>query len=244
MAEPNPDIVYFTRTNIGEQNNDEFRMSLRSVTNLPHNRVFVIGGKPDWVENVHHVPFRDGPNKWLNIMRRWVLLGELTEPSNTVYRMCDDDYVLNPVVGLQPKYYTNTVKERYKYLVGLGGRGWYTQGFKNSLPLLKEMGFDDPLNHKIHLPLTVDRDVIPTGLLADHVKRKLVIHGPLFAGNLSPQEPVQIKHDWKVRTMTDWQMCLEMNMGFASSSEATFEPSGLQGRLLVRFPDKGVYERQ
>ena len=48
-----PDIVYVVRP--GERN-EELRYSLRSLSNLPHGRVWIAGYMPKWVTGVEHIP--------------------------------------------------------------------------------------------------------------------------------------------------------------------------------------------
>lgn len=52
------DVAYPIGTGSKWQNN-ELRYSLRSLKNIVHDRVFIIGHKPEFVQNVIHIPFPD-----------------------------------------------------------------------------------------------------------------------------------------------------------------------------------------
>lgn len=56
-----PDILYAVRP--GEQN-ESLKLSLRSLANLPHRRVFIAGYCPDWVRGVTAIPVRRRVNKF------------------------------------------------------------------------------------------------------------------------------------------------------------------------------------
>lgn len=55
-----PDLIYVVRPG---DNNPALRFSLRSLANLPHNRVFIAGHCPSWVRNVTAIPVRKLPSK-------------------------------------------------------------------------------------------------------------------------------------------------------------------------------------
>lgn len=60
------DIVYSLKS---DYNGQELRYSLRSLENVPHDKVFIVGGiMPDWVnrETVINIPFSQNANRYLN----------------------------------------------------------------------------------------------------------------------------------------------------------------------------------
>jgi hypothetical protein len=92
-----PDIVYVVRHG---QVNQELKFSLRSLANLPHRRVFVVGSPPDWLTNVTVVDVPKRQNKFDTVQNnvRAVLnhpgLGE-----HFIY-FNDDFFVTKPIDGV------------------------------------------------------------------------------------------------------------------------------------------------
>lgn len=89
-----PDVLYVVRS--GERN-DSLRLSLRSLANLPHRRVFIAGYCPSWARNVVAIPVRSSHNKFVNIERN--LLAGLSHPDirQEVVYMNDDFYITHPI---------------------------------------------------------------------------------------------------------------------------------------------------
>jgi hypothetical protein len=89
-----PDILYVCRPG---ENNPALKFSLRSLANVPHNRVFISGYCPSWVRNVTAIPVRKLPSKLNaieNNLRHALRHPELGE--RCVY-FNDDFYVMETV---------------------------------------------------------------------------------------------------------------------------------------------------
>ena len=56
------DIVYPIKKTI---KNEDLRYSLRSLCNIEHNKVFIIGELPDWVsEEVYYIPVQQNLDRY------------------------------------------------------------------------------------------------------------------------------------------------------------------------------------
>jgi hypothetical protein len=88
------DVLYVVRP--GERN-DPLRMSLRSLANLPHHRVFIAGYCPSWVKNVTAVPAPRKTDRFASIEAN--LLAGLKHPeiSEQVIYFNDDFFVMEPI---------------------------------------------------------------------------------------------------------------------------------------------------
>lgn len=87
------DIVYVVRE--GEKN-DNLRYSLRSLKNIPHDDVYIIGHKPEWVKNVKYINrMQRVRNKFQNISRNMWLATKTSSISDDFIYM-DDDFALLP----------------------------------------------------------------------------------------------------------------------------------------------------
>lgn len=86
------DIVYVVGPGT---RNDPLYYSLRSIANLPHDRVWIAGYQPPWVQNVTHIPVQQGPGKHANTWANWRAIAE-SGPEN-FYLFNDDFFVMQPV---------------------------------------------------------------------------------------------------------------------------------------------------
>lgn len=93
MEDP-PDIVYVVRPG---ENNPSLKYSLRSLANLPHNRVFVSGNCPSWVRNVTAIPVRKVPSKLNSIENNLRAALRHPEISERVVYMNDDFFIMEPI---------------------------------------------------------------------------------------------------------------------------------------------------
>lgn len=89
-----PDILYAIRQ--GERN-EALKLSLRSLSNLPHRRVFLAGYCPAWVRGVTYIPVRRRANKF-DAIEENVRKG-LSHPeiSSAIVYMNDDFYITKAV---------------------------------------------------------------------------------------------------------------------------------------------------
>lgn len=88
------DIVYMVKAS---EANEPLRHSLRSLANLPHGRVWLVGYKPRWVRNVEYIPTLQRGRKHNNTWRNWVAMAGSTELPERWVLFNDDFYVTRPV---------------------------------------------------------------------------------------------------------------------------------------------------
>ena len=95
MPDDLPDIVYAVRRS---DRNDELALSLRSLTNLPHRRVFIAGHCPPWVRDVTAVaPSRRSANKYDAIQANVTAAIAHPELGERFVYFNDDFYVMEPI---------------------------------------------------------------------------------------------------------------------------------------------------
>lgn len=89
-----PDIVYVVRPGEG---NRALGLSLRSLANLPHRRVFIAGFIPSWVRNVTAIPVRKTPSKFGSIEMNLRAALRHPELGDRCVYFNDDFYVMQPI---------------------------------------------------------------------------------------------------------------------------------------------------
>jgi hypothetical protein len=146
-------------------NNFELRMSLRSLEKHLANmgEVWIIGEKPEWLQNVHHIHKHDintVPDR--NMMEKLKVACETPEISEEFLMVHDDHYLLADFdANTFPYFYSEDLKE---YVAKRFDQG-YGQRAKNSLQHLTEKGLPT-LHYDIHYPIRYNKqkflEVIPT----------------------------------------------------------------------------------
>ena len=225
------DIVYFLKPSTI---NEELRYSLRSLKNLPHRKVFLIGGRANWAKNVHSVGIRQfRGNKWLNVSD--LLFSVVNNPtiSDDFIWFNDDFYVITPQQGLQywhdrtleeriedfttPKRYTSTYGRR------LQRAAMSLQGNKRSTR-----------NFELHLPMVTNRARMS---VIFHRYPEIGAKRSLYCNEFNL--PSTQRDDVKVYGLEEH---IHPNADFASTDDRSFS-YGVVGEDLKRlFPNKCIYE--
>ena len=234
MGTPKPDIVYPVRP--GEWN-EELRFSLRSLSLLPHNRVWIIGHKPSWVRGVHHVPRNQTESKYLNATRALVeITDELGASMSKPFLLLNDDFYVTRPIRRMPVYHMGPVREvidRYRRLRHMGS---YWRGMVETFELCQELGIKDPLSYELHIPMPIYR--APLLEAWEKGKGLKVLHIRTLYGNLARlggryMEDVKV---YRGKTK-DWE-----SWPFLSSND-DLSLSGVGPHIKALFPEPGPYEQ-
>lgn len=224
-----PDIVIPCRP--GE--NEELRYALRSLKNLPHRDVWIIGGMPDWVRNVRFYEYPRSTTKYETTAQHMITACTHQEISDPFVLMNDDFYVMRPLKNV-PTLNRGTVREVIAQHESEGiTASQYVQGMRDTLARLEEHGHLDPLSFELHVPMLIQKQAMLDGLnLCAGIP---VIHQRTAAAAIAGARGKQIK-DVKVYSHTQ-----QMPAGrFLSSSDDTFDR--ILPILRAAFPDPGPYE--
>lgn len=140
------------------ERNDELRMVLRSLKNLPVGRVHLYGFAPSWVnrDTVRVVPRRLERTKHETVTAH--THAALTDPevSQPFYLFNDDQYVTRPVDVL-PVYHGGTVLEKVAEYRAAGRNGSYVKSMLDTLERLDQLGYvrESVLSYELHTPMLV-----------------------------------------------------------------------------------------
>lgn len=164
------DIVYPYKTDgIGE----ELRYSLRSLKNIPHKNVWVVGDKEDWFsDEIRYVRFdiesSIGKTKYSNVNTALIALSiwdekEYSGRDNLTqdYILFNDDFFVMQKLGNQiPRMYHGTL---YDKLNELQSNPWtktnkiYIDELRSALETLKSLN-KPILNYELHLPMVFNQE--------------------------------------------------------------------------------------
>jgi len=149
------DIVYPLKRSAGPD--DELRYSLRSLQNLPHGRVFLVGGRPAWAKNVEHIGTDRKHTKYKDAGNNIVAACRSREVSDPFILMNDDFFVMEPIreVPVLNRGKVRDVLRLYETRIGFSK---YIAGMRNTLDQLADYGYDDPLSFELHVPIVIHKD--------------------------------------------------------------------------------------
>ena len=220
-----------------KSNTDELRYCLRSLKNIPHDKVFICGDKPDFIsDKVIYLPraLRGSTAQYdseLNI--RLALLDERL--SNDFILFNDDFYIMKPIKRLHT-YQNGTLKD----LIDSRPQRQFLKHniqVQNTIDYLHN--FDNPLSFELHIPMVFNKQdrLEVSNTIIDSLKSGKVVLPRSIYGNIFC-DINEYRKDVKLYTEND----KITDDTFLSTYEATFN-SNLGDIIRSRFKDKCEYEQ-
>lgn len=206
---------------------NELRISIRSmVKNTPVRKIIIVGYKPDFLTNVTHIPFPDGPRKAFNIHQK--TLAACNEAREFI-QAADDHFVLKPT-EFKEYYHGGPIKER-KYH---GSYARVVQATKEVLP--------DGLFYNLHIPMKMKAKDYREIMKEYDWDRKDYLVKSLYANNV-PVKGEQLP-DCKVR---DFMRRATIEKYVKDRTFLSVGDGGLcqemKNLLFEMFPDPSEYEQ-
>lgn len=236
-----PDVVFPVRKG---DHNEELRYALRSLSNVPHDRVWIVGFKPSWVREkvngspgVYYFPREQKDRKYRNATESLIrITHELGASLSKPFLLSNDDfYVMEPIKGHFPVFHMGPVEaviERYRKL---HHQGAYWRGMVETFELMQRLGIQEPLSYELHIPIPIYREDL---LEAWDLGKDLdVLHIRTLYGNLANlggtyREDVKV-YRGKTKDYEDWPF-------LSSNDDMQLLP--LRHLLRSRFPERSPYE--
>ena len=234
----NPDIVYVLRD--GE--NEELRYSLRTLVNLPHNRVFFYGGKPNWLKTNNYVPVKQTGSKWQNTSTLYKEIVDNENISEDFILMNDDFFILNPVEKLE-YFYEGNLTDRAKRTIltdvwGKKRQSNYGSFLAEADTFLKAKGYGNN-NYELHIPMSLNRNKLKQILemasgIAWSARRSLY-------GNIWQVGGTCVKRDCKLYPRDTLPQDIE-KWNFVSTTDVSFRQGRIGSYIKSKFKEKSIYE--
>ncbi|MBQ1308109.1 MAG: hypothetical protein IIY54_10595 [Ruminococcus sp.] len=227
------DVVYFVR----EGENEELRYSLRSIErNLPHRKVWIIGGKPDDInpDEFIRIPQDGNDTKW-NKVRANLELVATHDGITEDFVLMNDDFFVNRRTEELPPAYRGTLRQHYEAIERQHhGTTAYSIELRRTERALEEAG-KTTISYELHIPIIINRKK-----LLETVRAFPNAHGTrTLYGNMHRIGGTQEK-DVKIypfsTTMPDdaWR--------FISSDDNTWGDTSLTRYIQQRYPEKSRFE--
>lgn len=231
------DILYTLAENY---DGAELRYSLRSLKNIPHERVFIVGGCPKWVKNVIHIPATQSGTKYKNTTENLKIACNDTRLSEDFIFFNDDFFVIktikDPVKELN--IYMGTVQSIIDALYKWHPFGSaYIRGMEETRVLLCELGKQEPLSYELHIPCIFNKYNYLKMFDIEGVKDINCLHKRTLYGNLYRTGG---KYMQDVKVLTRHKFDTAKVDKFLSCSNAAFDK--VSAYLGGKFPEKSPYE--
>lgn len=226
------DVVYVVR--LGDRN-EPLRWSLRSLTNVPHDRVWLAGHCPPWVaETAGWVPVEQAQRaRWTNVRENLRAACSCPDVSDPFLLFNDDFYAVEPVTEV-PVMHRGPVE---RWLQARKG-GTYAKGLQATVELLAREGIEGPLNYGCHVPLPVRKGPMLDALdVLDRLPEQ-AWHVRTFYGNRERLGGVEIA-DPKVYTASQ-----DPPEGPWVSTDSPSWSGRAGQHVRDLFPDPSPYERE
>lgn len=203
-------------------NNNELKYSLRSISDFGVNvdNVYIVGSKPEWVNNIHHIQVDDPYRKKCD--NTWNKLCVISTILKDPFVLMNDDFYFLQSFDFNSilLYYDGFIDEVIKKHTNKS----YIQTLNNTIKFLELL--DKPIiNYAVHGPITIDPAIVFNWTI--YIKKEPGISFRNFYGN--------VYNDLKQRTpLTD----LKFN---ESVDDDTFKVR-VEGRKFFSISDKYLDE--
>ena len=220
------DLVYICR----DGDNEELRYSIRSaVANIPHDNVWVFGGKPDWYIG-SHVRLKQNGFKYDNARANLAAVTRHYDVSDNFILMNDDFYAIRPVETVEPMHRGLMQKHLDMIQVNLG----YKELVQETFDTLARIGVDQPLSYELHVPMIMNKNRLAKVLRMPGLWRSL--YGNIYG--IGGEEYLDVK----VHNTIDIDSLMKNPLPYISSHENTFQGI-LDGYFNTAFPNPSKYEK-
>lgn len=225
------DIAYCIKEN---GKNEELRYSLRSLINLPHDRVFIYGHIPKWVQNVVERPMvQRGANKWEKTADSLLRIANDKELSDEFILFNDDFFVMTPQTEL-PYYFDRTLEDRINDFRRKNMISAYTFRLGDAAKALKSK--ERPtVNYELHLPMVFNKEKFrKLWELYPGIGAKRSLYGNTY-GIGGIQRPDCKIYETYARP--------NPNIDFLSTTDVSFKNGAVGKEIKRRFNTKSNYEQ-
>ena len=230
------DVVWICRTGP----NEELRYSIRSVAkNMSHENIVVVGGKPDWYKGKFYPveTFTDyghpSTNKYENAKNNIRHIVDNPDISDDFVLMNDDFYVLKPVDQV-PYYHNGLLADKIAEFSRFAAWSTYTGVLRRTMDVLNNLGFDDPLDYTLHVPMMFNKQKLAK-VLVHPIASIRTLYGNIYRVGGRKMSDVKVHSKIHEHAPKSFDYMKEKSI-FLSTADGTFESvkKNLLGPMFVR----------
>lgn len=232
------DVVYLVKNCI---ENEELTYSLRSLVNIPHDKVFIVGGCPHNVDKrkVTYISIPPTVTKYKTTTNNLKSVCLDSRLSSDFILMNDDFFILKPIKN--PRKELNlcrgTIKDvlkemSYRHSVD----SQYMLGMKQAEIFLSDLGHPEPLSYELHIPMVMNKEKFLSIFQLPYIDSIKVLHKRTIYGNLFMKDSTKIRD---VKVYRDFFTPIGSDK-FLSTEDISFRR--VKGFLTELFPKKSEFE--
>lgn len=236
------DIVYTVKNT---PTNEELIFSLRSLRNLPHDRVYFIGGCPANINRAKvKVVFTEvQATKYRSTTHNLAVAAGLDKLSEDFIWMNDDFFILQKIAdplnefnlnkGTIQQVLHNFLEKNEHHLTK------YMYGAQQTMEYLHRIGIKDPLSYELHTPFIYNKSKVRQMFALSGIDKVPILHKRSVYGNMFIQGSTYAR-DVKVLRASPVDFQEWSSRKFLSSSDITW--SKVKPFLQARFKEACEYE--
>ena len=239
------DIVYLVKNDL-ENNSEELRYSLRSLKNIPHDKVIIVGEKPDWATNVTFISVAQDKAKNENVKKnlQTAVASELVSDN---FILMNDDFFFMKEMSAMPNLNFGLMKniiEQYDARYPDGSD--YIRNMKKLYEVLMETGINEPISYELHTPMVLNKQKVQK-LYAEATQslyqfRSFYGNHYSLGGETVPDVKVFLHEQHNDSNFVAQPEAYLENQAFLSVTGGSFK-RGLAGEFIrSKFTEKSIYE--
>jgi len=153
------DFVYICKEGI----NEELKYSIRSVVeSFPESNIWVVGGKPDWYVG-NYIKVEQRESKYKNAVENLKIISASDQISESFVLMNDDFYIIKKIEKIE-NFHGGYLLNKINLYQKLNGNSQYTRKLSGTYKKLKALGFENPLDYELHVPMIMEKEKLKTVL--------------------------------------------------------------------------------
>lgn len=146
------DFVYICKEGI----NEELKYSIRSVVeSFPDSNIWVVGGKPDWYVG-NYIKVEQRESKYKNAVENLKTISASDQISESFVLMNDDFYIIKKIDKIE-NFHGGYLLNKINLYQKLNGNSQYTRKLSGTYKKLKSLGFENPLDYELHVPMIMEK---------------------------------------------------------------------------------------
>lgn len=187
------DFVYLIKED-KENDSEELRYSLRSLKNVPHDKVVIVGEKPEWVTNVTYIPVEQNKSKHENVAINLNTAVNSELVSDNFVLMNDDFFIMKQIPAIPPMNFGKLEDVIASYEARYPEGTDYIESMKHTQDILANRGLTNLLSYELHTPVILNKQNVRETREKIHEAgyQFRTIYGNLFPNDSSTYPDVKV----------------------------------------------------
>ena len=229
------DFVYICKEGV----NEELKYSIRSVVeSFADSNIWVVGGKPDWYVG-NYIEVHQIHTKYKNAVENLKKICSSPEISNEFILMNDDFYIIKKINRIE-NFHSGFLLDKINLYQKLNGNSQYTRKLSGTYKKLKALGFENPLDYELHVPMVMEKQKLQEVLNKNDQFLWRSMYGNIFKVGGSEMQDVKVYTRGPL-VFKSYNLDID-NHTYLSSADSSFDIIW-NNILKIQFKQKTKFER-